>query len=88
MTWLIGIWCVIAAVAIGWLLFMEHRATRSLDTHVDTALAMANARERHPATRAQRDPDAIGLFSTTCPTCQLSYGFGPAREHICPQGPR
>lgn len=84
---LIGVWCLAAATLVGYLLHRVDRwAKRSVDTHVDEALALGNARERHPATRApQLTPPAP---TRTCPTCHAPVPFGPIAEHYCRGGVR
>lgn len=80
MTWLIGVWCLTAAGVIGWLLWRLHRAGQaSLDRHIETALAMA--RDRHPATRAQRLGRVV-VPGRVCATCDATV-VGPMVEHIC-----
>lgn len=69
--------CFTAAGLIGWLLLIVDRhANQTLDTHVDTALAMADARERHPATIA-------AAAARACPSCRVPVPFGPMTEHVC-----
>ncbi len=77
---IVGGWCLAAATLIGWLLYRTDRwAQGRLDEHVDTALAMANARDRHPAMRAQ-------VTERQCATCGGGVAFGPISEHICQRG--
>ena len=73
---IVGGWCLAAATLIGWLLYRTDRwAQGRLDEHVDTALAMANARDRHPAT--------IAAAARACPSCRTPVPFGPITEHVC-----
>lgn len=86
-TILIGVWCLAAATVLGWLLHrLDKWSEQSIDSHVDEALALANARGRHPATRAPQltppPPPAV------CPTCHAPIAYGPTVEHICGGGPR
>ncbi len=71
MTWFIDIWCLTAAIVIGWLLWRLHRAGQaSLD--------------RHPATRAQRLGRVV-VPGRVCATCSAPV-VGPMVEHICRPG--
>ncbi len=84
MTWFIGIWCLTAAIVIGWLMWGLHKAGQaSLDRHIETGLAMA--RDRHPATRAERLGRVV-VPGRVCATCTAPV-VGPMVEHIC-GGPR
>lgn len=85
MTWFIGVWCLTAAIAVGWLLWGLHKAGQAeLDRHIETALAMA--RDRHPATRAERIGRVV-VPGRVCATCSAPV-VGPMVEHICGGGPR
>lgn len=78
---IIGLGCLTAATGIGWLLWKTDRwAQHRLDEHVDTALAMVEARERHPATVA---PRLTVPAARSCPICHTPVPFGPVTEHIC-----
>lgn len=84
MTWLIGIWLAVAVITVGWLLWRLHKAGQAtLDRHIETALAMA--RDRHPATRAERIGRVV-VPGRVCATCTAPV-VGPMIEHIC-GGPR
>ena len=62
----IAVFAVIVVAAALWLL--EH--DRDLDAHIDEALTLANARDRHPASRR------------VCGICGCGV-IGPMPEHIC-----
>ena len=80
---IVGGWCLAAATLIGWLLYRTDRwAQGRLDEHVDTALAMANARDRHPTMRAKVAATPARPVRQ-CATCGGGVPFGPIREHIC-----
>ena len=81
MTWLIGIWCLTAAGVIGWLLLRLHRAGQA---SLDRQTALAMARDRHPATRAERIGRVV-VPGRVCATCTAPV-VGPMIEHICRPG--
>lgn len=83
---IVGAWCLAAATLIGWLLYRTDRwAQGRLDEHVDTALAMANARARHPAMRA-KVAATPARPERQCATCGGGVAFGPISEHLCQRG--
>lgn len=62
----IAVLALIVTAAAVWLL----EGPRDLDRHIDQALTLANARDRHPASRR------------VCGICGCGV-IGPMPEHIC-----